>query len=85
MLAGLGVVLIVVGAVMRYAINVDGRNTEGFDVRMIGLIVMVGGGLTLAVAAIQGLGWMSSKNSHVRSERSVGDNGRTVIEDTKVS
>ena len=56
MYAGLGIMLIIVGAVVAFGVE---QAVEGFDLHAIGYILMAGGAISLLVAAIQGLGWMA--------------------------
>ena len=82
MFAALGVLLLVGGAVVRYAITGDPDNT---DLDMLGLILMDGGALSLLIAAIQGMGWMSLGRRHVQTERVVSPDGTHVVEETRAS
>jgi len=80
MFAGLGIILIVAGAIITFAIE---REAEGVDLRAIGYIMMAGGALALLVALIQGAGWMSARNTQFHNERHVSDDGRHVIEESQ--
>ena len=80
MLAILGILLIVAGAILAFAID---RSADGVDLQVIGWIIMGGGALALLVAAIQGLGWMSMGNSKMHTERHVSADGTHVVEDTR--
>ncbi len=82
MYAGLGIILLVAGAIVTFAID---REAEGFDLHALGYILMAGGALALLVALIQGLGWMSSKNVHAHTERHVSSDGGHYVEDSQVS
>ncbi len=82
MFAGLGVLLLVAGAVVRWAIS---DPVEGTDLDMLGLILMGGGALCLLIAAIQGMGWMSMSRRHVQTERVVSPDGTHVVEETRAS
>lgn len=79
MFAALGIILLVAGAIITFAID---RTAEGVDLAAIGWIMMAGGGLALLVAGIKGAGWMSMTSSRMRSERHVSDDGRHVVEET---
>ena len=81
MFAALGVILIVAGAVMKWAIE---KQADGIDIQMIGVILMIGGAISLVVAAIQGAGWMSASRSRTRfvTERHMSDDGKHYVEET---
>lgn len=79
MYAVFGIILLVVGAVITFAVD---REAEGFDLHAVGWILMAGGALSLLVALIQGAGWMSSRNVHSRTERHVSDDGGHVVEES---
>lgn len=81
MFAALGVLLLVAGAVLTFAVS---ASVEGLNLREVGWIMMAGGGLSLLVAAIQGAGWMSMGSRRTRSERHVSADGRHVVEDVHV-
>lgn len=80
MFAALGVILIVAGAVMKWAIE---KKADGIDIQMIGVILMVGGAISLVVAAIQGAGWMSQSRTRFTTERHMSDDGKHYIEETR--
>jgi hypothetical protein len=80
MFAGLGIILIVAGAIITFAIE---READGVDIRAIGWIMMAGGALALLVALIQGAGWMSARKTDFHTERHVSDDGRHVIEESQ--
>ena len=80
MLAILGIILIVAGAILAFAVE---RSADGVDLAMIGWIIMAGGALALLVAAIQGLGWMSLGTRKVHTERHVSADGSHYVEDTR--
>jgi hypothetical protein len=82
MFAALGIILLVAGAIITFAVD---RQAEGFDLHAVGWILMAGGGLALLIALIQGAGWMSAKNSHAVSERHVSPDGTTVVEESRFS
>lgn len=79
MFAALGIILLVAGAIITFAID---RQAEGIDLAAIGWIMMAGGGLSLLVALIQGAGWMSANNNRFHTERHVSADGRHYVEDT---
>ncbi|HQV56657.1 MAG TPA: DUF6458 family protein [Ilumatobacteraceae bacterium] len=80
MFAALGVILIVAGAVMKWAIK---TKADGVDIEMIGTILMVGGALSLVIAAIQGAGWMSSSKTRFVTERHMSDDGQHFVQETR--
>jgi Domain of unknown function (DUF6458) len=80
MFVGLGVILLVAGAVMAFAVE---RQAEGFDITQIGWILMAGGGLCLIIGAIQGAGWMSARRTRAMTERTVSPDGRHVVEEVR--
>jgi hypothetical protein len=82
MYAGLGIVLIIAGAIVAFGVE---QAVEGFDLQAIGYILMVGGAISLLVAAIQGMGWMSRSRHTVQSERHVSPDGGHVVEETHTS
>jgi hypothetical protein len=82
MYAGLGIILIITGAIVAFGVE---QAVDGFDLQAIGYILMVGGALSLLVAAIQGLGWMSRSRRNVQTERHVSPDGGHVIEETHTS
>ncbi len=80
MFVGLGVILLVVGGVLAFAVR---ESVEAVDLVMVGWILIAGGALSLLIGAIQGLGWMSIRSTKSRSERVVSDDGRHVVEETR--
>lgn len=79
MFAALGIILIVAGAIIAFGITtaVDNVNLEA-----IGYIMMAGGAISLLVAAIQGLGWMSRSNRKFETERHMSPDGTHYVEET---
>ncbi len=80
MFAALGIILIVAGAILAFAIE---RQAEGVDLVQIGWIMIIGGGLALLVAIVQAAGLMSMSKSKMRSERHVSSDGQHVVEETE--
>ena len=80
MYAGLGILLIVAGAIVAFGVE---QAVDGFDLQAIGYILMVGGAIALVVAAIQGLGGMSRRNRKVETERHVSGDGQHSVEETR--
>lgn len=81
MYAALGLILLVGGAILTFAIN---ESVDGADLEMIGWILMGGGALALLIAAIQGAGWMSMGNRRAHVERHVSPDGNHVYEEQEV-
>lgn len=81
MLVTLGIILLVLGAVVTFAIDVA---VEGVDLLAVGYILMGAGVLALIAAAIRGAGWMSMSNRSMRSERHVSPDGNHVVQETEV-
>ncbi|NND74521.1 MAG: hypothetical protein HKN44_05900 [Ilumatobacter sp.] len=82
MLVVLGIIMIVLGAIVTFAIDTA---VEGVDLEAIGYIIMAGGVVALAAAAIRGAGWMTMNNRRMHSERHVSSDGNHVVEETQVS
>ena len=82
MFAALGIILLVAGAVITFAID---RQAEGVDLAAIGWILMAGGALALVVAMIQGAGWMSMNKTKMHTEKHVSSDGRHQIEETQTN
>ncbi len=82
MFAALGIILLVAGAVLAYAVEAE---SEGFDLVTIGWILMAGGAVSLVVAMIQGAGLLSRSNMQVHAERHRSADGRVDVEDVETS
>lgn len=82
MFAVLGIILLVVGAVLAFAVD---RQAEGVDLVTIGWIMIAGGGLALLVAAIQGAGFMSMTKSRMHTERHASSDGQHYVEETETA
>jgi hypothetical protein len=81
MYAVLGLILLVVGAILTFAIN---ETFEEANLEAIGWILMGGGALALIIAAIRGAGWMSMTSRSAHVERHVSPDGRHVVENEEV-
>lgn len=81
MLVALGIILLVAGAMITFAIDAA---VDGIDLVAVGYILMGAGVLSLIAAAIQGAGFMSMRNNKMRSERHVSSDGNHVVEETEV-
>lgn len=73
-MAALGIVLIVIGAILAWGINVF---VEGADLEVIGVILMAAG----VIAFIGGL-FTGAWGSRIRSERHVSSDGRHQVEES---
>ena len=82
MFAALGILLIVAGAIITFAVD---RQAEGVDLEALGWILMAGGGLSLLISAIVGASWMSTRSQHVHTERHVSADGGHLVEETHVA
>ena len=80
MYAAIGVILVVAGAILTFAIE---KSVEGLDLDVIGWILIGGGVLSLVIAAIQGAGWMSMSNSKLHTERHATADGQHYVEETR--
>lgn len=82
MLAVFGILLIVAGAIVTFAIDTA---VNGVDLEVLGYILMAGGALSLLAAAIMGAGWMSMTNTKMHTERHVSADGRHYVEDSQTA
>lgn len=82
MFAALAVLLLVLGAILRFAIR---DAFDGVDLATIGNILMAGGVLCLVIAAIQAAGWMSRSPKRFTTERHASPDGGHVIEETRTN
>jgi len=82
MLAALGIVLIVAGAILTFAVD---RQAEGFDINAVGWILMAGGALALLAALIQAVAWSGSRGFKSHTERHVSGDGGSYVEEKRVS
>ncbi len=80
MLVGLGIMLLVAGAIVSFAIDTA---VDGVDLLAVGYILMGAGALALIAAAIQGAGFLSMRNNAMRHERHVSPDGKHVVEETE--
>jgi hypothetical protein len=81
MLVVLGIVLVVIGAIVTFAID---SAVDGVDLKALGFILMGGGALALVAASVRGASFMSMGNKKFRSERHVSADGNHVVEETEV-
>jgi hypothetical protein len=82
MFAALGIILIVAGAIVTFAID---RQAEGVDLEALGWILMAGGALSLLISLFVGASWWSTRGMRAHTERHVSPDGATVVEDSQVS
>ena len=82
MFAVLGILLIVAGAIVTFAVD---RQAEGFDLEALGWILMAGGALSLLISAVIGATWLADRNRHVHVERHVSPDGGHLVEETHVA
>ena len=81
MFAALGILLLVGGAILTFAVN---EEVDGLDLELVGWILMGGGALALLVAAIQGAGWLQMGNRRTVVDRHVSPDGLHVHEDQEI-
>jgi hypothetical protein len=82
MFAALGIILLVGGAIIAFAVD---RQADGVDLAAIGWILMAGGALSLVIAMIQGAGRMSARSSAMHTERHTSTDGRHQIEESRTT
>lgn len=72
-MGALSIIFIAAGAVLAFAVE---KTADGFDINMIGIILMVVGAIGLIASLMRGsmLGFSSSRERHVSAD------GRTVVE-----
>jgi hypothetical protein len=77
-MGALSILLIAAGAIMAWAVK---DTSSGFDIHMIGIILLVVGvvGLIFSLARGSMMGFTSRRESHV------SDDGRTVVEKERTS
>jgi hypothetical protein len=76
-MAALGIVLLVAGAIVAFAVNAA---VDNVNLVVVGWILMGAGALSLIVALVRGMGMA---NRHSVAERHVSPDGRHVVEETK--
>jgi Domain of unknown function (DUF6458) len=79
-MAALGIILIVAGAIVSFAID---RAVDGVDLVVLGYILMAGGALALIAAAVRGALWKSSSNTDIHTERHMSPDGQHYVEETR--
>lgn len=76
----LGIILLVVGAIVTFAID---ATADGVDLVVIGYILMAGGVASLLAAAVQGAAWQSRSNSKMHVEKHMSSDGQHFVEDVR--
>ena len=82
MLVAFGIVLVIAGAVLTFAVDAQ---VDNVDLAVIGWILMAGGAFSILAGAIRGASWMSMGNKKFEHERHVSSDGQHVVEESKVS
>lgn len=75
-MTAIGIVLVAIGAILRYAVTAD---ASGIDLDMVGLILMVTGGVGFVLGLFEG------KFRKSRVERHTSTDGTHVIEQSESS
>lgn len=76
----LGIILLVVGAIVTFAIE---ASADGVDLAVVGYILMAGGVASLLAAAVQGAAWQSRSNSKMHVEKHMSSDGQHFVEDVQ--
>lgn len=76
-MAALGIILLVAGAIIAFAINAA---VDNVNLVVVGVILMAAGALALIVALVRGIGFTHRR---MTSERIVSPDNRHVIEESK--
>lgn len=77
-MGALGIILLAIGAVLAFAVDVG---VEGIDLNTVGVILMVVGGLGVILGAVRG----SFMGFTTRTERVVSPDGREVVEQSRTT
>lgn len=73
---GVSLFLIAVGAILDFAVTVNGYD-HGFDINTVGVILMIVGGVGLVLSLIAAIGWgWGWGGRSPRQHRTVVDDGR---------
>lgn len=80
MLVGFGIVLIIAGAILTFAVDAA---VENVDLAMVGWILIAGGVLSLVAGAIRSASWMSLGKKKYQTERHVSPDGQHYVEETR--
>ena len=68
MAIGTSILLIAIGAILKFAVSVD---TEGFNLNTVGLILMIVGIIGLLVSLLMGSMWSDRRDRTIVREREV--------------
>ena len=74
----LGIILIVVGAIVAFAVE---ASADGVDLSVIGFILIAGGVASLLAAAVKGAAWQSRTGMNMRVEKHVSSDGKHAVEE----
>lgn len=80
MLVVLGIILVVAGAILAFAVDAA---VDNVDLVAVGWILMGGGALALVAGAVRGASFMSSRNQRFSTERHVSPDGQHYVEETR--
>jgi hypothetical protein len=78
-MAALGIILLVAGAIVTFAVNAA---VDNLDLNVVGWILMGAGALALIVAALR---YAGRANRHSVAERHVSPTGLDVVEESRTS
>jgi hypothetical protein len=81
-MAALGIILIVAGAIVAFAVD---TTVNGVDLQVLGYILMAGGAVALLAALIKGAGWMSARHTDFVTERHASPDGQHYVEETHMN
>jgi sulfite exporter TauE/SafE len=79
---GTSIVLIAVGAILRFAVSVT---TSGFNIHTIGVILIVVGAIGLALSIVFWSSWGGFGGGYRRQRRVVNDGAGGYVEDDRTS
>ena len=82
MFAVLGVILIVVGAIVAFAVE---ASADGVDLSVVGFILIAGGVALLLAAAVKGAAWQSRTGMNMRVEKHVTADGKHAVEEVQTN
>ena len=82
MLVAFGIILVIAGAIVTFAVDAQ---LENVDLAVVGWILMAGGAASIIAGAVSGASWMSMRKQKFEHERHVSPDGSHVIEETRAS
>ena len=82
MFAVLGIIALVAGVVITFAID---HQAGAVDLGVVGWVLLVGGGALLLVEMVSDTIRSATTRTHVRTERHMTDDGHHVVEDSRVA